>query len=179
MKLLKRLGKALLLLSAYPCGLIALLWFTFVLFHIPPGPALHAYKNGALGGGNFNTFYSLSETLVEATPLLLTGLSIVVAWQAGMFSIGGEGQLLMGALTAMSLAWLVHYLPAPLVTLIMVCASIAAGALWGGAAGWLRVKFNVQEVISTIMLNYLALYLVGAAVQGPLQERSRSGPESE
>lgn len=173
--LLQWLLRALL----YGVGFLLLLVITFSTFGVAPSKAMLALQQGALGGGTTPPAYALSETLVRASPLLLTGLSIVVAWQGGMFSIGGDGQLLMGALVATAIAQMHRILPPNLLVFLMFVAGTLAGALWGAIAGWLRVKRNVQEVISTIMLNYVALYLVGAAVVGPLQESSHSNPESD
>jgi len=108
-------------------------------------------------------------TLTKTAPLLLTGLSIVVAWRAGMFSIGAEGQLLIGALAATALWSAAPKLPPiVLVVAMMFVAAQQQAPDWGGAAGWLRVRRGVPEVISTIMLNYIALDLIGALVtRGP------------
>lgn len=176
---MKRFTRFIALSFLYTVGFILLMAVTLLIFRVNPIRALPLLMHGAIGGGSTNPVYALSETLVEMTPLLLTSLGVVVAWKAGMFSIGGEGQLLMGALAAMSLSKLNHYINSNLLILIMILGGIGAGALWGAIAGWLRVKRNVQEVISTIMLNYIALYLVGAMVNGPLQEASRSGPQSD
>lgn len=165
------LGKAL--------GFLLLMALTFALFGLNPFVALRAVAEGAVGNSETGHLYALSESLVKMTPLLLTGLSVVVAWRAGMFSIGAEGQLLMGALAAMLLSRLHGLVNSGLLIFLMTAAGVAAGAFWGALAGWLRVRRNVQEVISTIMLNYIALYLVGAMVLGPLQEASHSGPESD
>jgi simple sugar transport system permease protein len=135
-----------------------------------PGAALHAILVGAVGDSRSGHLYAISESLVSACPLLLTGLGVVVAWRAGMFSIGAEGQLLMGALAAIATAGLARNMPGPVLTLLMILAGSAAGAGWSALAGWLRVRRGVPEVISTIMLNYVALYLVGLLVEGPLQE---------
>jgi ABC-type uncharacterized transport system permease subunit len=160
-------------------GVLVLLILTFVLLGIAPDVAINGLITGALGNAADGHWYAVSETLVKTCPLLLAGLSVIVAWRAGMFSIGGEGQLLMGALAAMILLKALPKLPPPLLTLLMLAAGIAAGALWGGIAGWLRARRNVQEVISTIMLNYIALYLVGALVSGPLQEHTHVSPQTE
>lgn len=164
---------------AYGLGLLLLLAVTFLLLGIPPGDAFSKLAAGAFGDSESGHLYALSETLVKTCPLLLTALGVVVAWRAGLFSIGGEGQLLMGALAATALSKLDRQLPAPLLIPLMLAGGGAAGALWGGLAGWLRVKRNVQEVISTIMLNYIALYVVGAMVQGPLQEHTHISPQSD
>lgn len=160
-------------------SLLVLLWVVLVLFGIRPSAALPAMWAGAFGAGSYGHLVALSETLIEATPLLLTSLSVIVAWRCGLFSIGGEGQLLVGALAAMCISSLYGRLPDGLLTICMLAGGIAAGGVWSWIAGWLRVRKNVQEVISTVMLNYVALYLVGAMVQGPLQERSHSGPETD
>lgn len=161
------------------CGFFLLMALTFALFGLNPVTSLRAVGQGAFGSAETGHLYALSESLVKMSPLLLTGLSVVVAWRAGLFSIGAEGQLLMGALAATMLSRLHGLLSPALLIGLMLAGGSLAGALWGGMAGWLRVRRNVQEVISTIMLNYIALYLVGAMVLGPLQEASHSGPESE
>lgn len=172
-------GRGLLLFCSYSIGLIALLCVTFLLLRIPPLEALTSLWTGAFGDSESGHIYSISETLVKTTPLLLTGLGVVVAWKAGMFSIGGEGQLLMGALAGMAMGKIGAVLPPPLLTLLIIFAGAGAGAVWGGIAGWLRVKRGVQEVISTIMLNYMALYLVGWMVEGPLQEKAKRVSQSD
>ena len=171
-----RVIKVALQACAAALSFLILLAGTLTLFGIRAKTALPAIADGAFGGWQYGHLYALSETVVEAVPLILTGLGVLVAWQAGMFSIGGEGQLLIGALSAMTVEHFIGNTPAPLITFLMLVASVVGGALWGGIAGWLRTTRNVQEVISTIMLNYIALYLVGAAVLGPLQEPSHSGP---
>lgn len=170
---------AVLQIAGYALGLIALLYITFVLLRVPPVESLRALWVGAFGDAESGHWYAISETLVKTTPLLLTGLGVVVAWRAGLFSIGGEGQLIMGAIAATVVARLLPAIPGPLLTVLMLIAGIAAGAGWGGIAGWLRVRRNVQEVISTIMLNYIALYLLGWLVEGPLQERAHRLSQSE
>ena len=163
---------------ALTAALICLLIVTFLALHVPPVTGLTALAVGAFGTAGHH-LDAISETLVEACPLLLTGLSVVVAWRAGLFSIGAEGQMLVGVLAAVSAAAYLRTFPAPVLTAIMLMCGCVAGALWAGAAAWLRTKRGVQEVISTIMLNYAALYLVQWMVQGPLQERSHVGPYSE
>ena len=169
----------MLRLAAYVIGIVSLLLVTFALLGVPPLVALQGLWTGAVGNAANGHWYAVSESLVEMTPLLLTGLGVTVAWRAGMFSIGGEGQLLMGALAGVALLKACSGLPAPLLTFLMLIAGCAAGALWGGIAGWLRVRRGVQEVISTIMLNYIALYLVGALVGGVLQEHTHVSQQSE
>src|SRR6185437_13682746 len=118
---------------------LALLWVALRLAGFDATLAL-----GALWRGSFGTWYALtSSTLVRATPLVLTGLAVAIAFRAGVWNIGADGQLLVGV------------------------------------AALLRTKFGVLEVISTIMLNFVAVDLVGYLVRGPLQEPSHAYPQSD
>ncbi len=104
-------------------------------------------------------FGPLSETLVNASPLILGGLSVALAFRAGLFNIGGQGQIILGAIFAgyVGFAW---HLPPGLHVVVAVVAGIIGGALWGGIAGLLKARTGAHEVITTIMLNYIALYLL-------------------
>jgi general nucleoside transport system permease protein len=140
------------------------------------GAGLHALWFGSIG-----TWYAFtSSTLVRAIPLMLTGGAVAVAFRAGVFNIGAEGQLLAGAAaaTAIALSAPLHGAPAGLTIMVALLAAAAAGAAWAGIAAILRVRFGVLEVISTIMLNFVALYAVSYLVRGPLQEPSRIYPQS-
>ncbi len=143
------------------------------------GAALRALVSGAVG----SSYALLSATPVRAIPLALAGLAIAIAFRAGILNIGAEGQLLMGATAATAVAALAISptggLPAAVVIVLMVSAGACAGSAWAGIAAWLRQRFGVLEVISTIMLNYVALNLVGYLVRGPLQEPTRVNPQSE
>ena len=100
----------------------------------------------------------MAWTIIRATPLILTGLSIAFAFKTGLFNIGAEGQFIVGSLVAvlvgagLDLPAIIH------IPLTLLCAAIA-GALWGGIAGWLKSKFGINEVIAAIMLNWIAFYL--------------------
>ncbi len=102
----------------------------------------------------------ISETLVNATPLIVGGLSVGLAFRAGLFNIGGQGQIIMGAIFAgyVGFAW---HLPVGLHLLVGIIAGIVGGALWGGLAGFLKARTGAHEVITTIMLNYVAFNLLG------------------
>lgn len=169
----------LLQIAGYTLGFLLLLGLTFLALRIPAAEALRSLWTGAFGDAQNGHLAALSNTLIETTPLVLTGLGVVVAWRAGLFSIGGEGQLLMGALAATALAKVGGHLPAPLLTVLMVLVATLSGAVWGALAGWLRVRRNVQEVISTIMLNYVAKFVVSWLVLGVLQEHTHHNPQSE
>jgi simple sugar transport system permease protein len=133
----------------------------------------------ALWRGAFGSSYALhSATLVRATPLVLAGLAVAVAFSTGVLNIGGEGQLLVGGAAATAVAmWLSPTIGRAIVPLALV-AGVVAGAAWAGVAALLRHRFGVLEVISTIMLNFVALYGVGYLVRGPLQEPLRIYPQS-
>jgi ABC-type uncharacterized transport system permease subunit len=133
----------------------------------------------ALWDGSFGTSYALySATLVRATPLMLAGLAVAIAFRAGVLNIGAEGQLLAGGAAAAAVG--VHAAPvlgaAALPAALL--AGAASGAGWAAIAAGLRQRFGVLEVISTIMLNFVALHAVGYLVRGPLQEPSRIYPQS-
>lgn len=133
-----------------------------------------ALLNGA--GGDT---YRLAETFVKACPLLLTGLSVTLALHAGAWNIGAEGQLLIGALMA---AWFGSYTSAmsPGLAITIVCfAAMCGGALWALCAALLKNTRGVSEVISTIMLNFIAASLVSYCVHGPLMEAGAQYPQTD
>jgi len=110
----------------------------------------------ALFAGAFGGTGPITETLVAATPLILGGLAFAVAAQAGLFNIGIEGQLVLGGLAAGLVAALPLGLPAVLHLPLALLAAVVAGGLWGGIPGFLKARTGAHEVITTIMLNYLA-----------------------
>lgn len=100
----------------------------------------------------------MSYVVIYATPLIITGLSVAFAMRTGLFNIGAEGQFIVGSLTA---AMAGYYLQLPMFIHVPVCILLAmcTGAMWGGIAGYIKAKYGVHEVISTIMLNWISLYL--------------------
>ncbi len=132
----------------------------------------------ALAEGAFGSLDSLSEVAVKACPLLLTGLAVAVAFQAGVWNIGAEGQLLAGAL-AMSVVGSKLSLPAAIALPIGLLASATAGASWAALAAQLKLRRDVSEVISTIMLNFVALFALSYLVQGPLKEAGGRYPQTD
>ncbi|MDF1568928.1 MAG: ABC transporter permease [Spirochaetaceae bacterium] len=109
--------------------------------------------------GGLMNIERLGNSLATATPLILTGLSVAFAFNTGLFNIGASGQLLMGGLSA-TIVGLTVVLPKPLLILLMLVAAIAGGALWGFVPGLLKAIFNVHEVVATIMMNWLAYWVV-------------------
>lgn len=133
----------------------------------------------ALIAGAFGNWLAFTDTIVKAMPLIFTGLAVSLAFQAALYNIGAEGQLLAGALVAAAIGpWLAGW-PSPLAIALVLGAGAAAGALWGGICGWLKARRGVNEVISTIMLNFVAVELVSWAVHGPMIERSGAYPRSD
>jgi ABC-type uncharacterized transport system permease subunit len=136
--------------------------------------ALRALANGAAG-----SWYALgSGTLVRATPLILTGLAVAIAFRAGVFNIGAEGQFLVGAAAGAAIALAAHSLPRVVTIPAILLVGALAGGAWASIAAVLRVRFHVLEVISTIMLNFVAANLVSYLVRGPLQEPTHIYPQT-
>jgi simple sugar transport system permease protein len=113
----------------------------------------------ALFKGAFWGLGPISETLTRAAPLILAGLAVAVGFQAGLFNIGANGQILMGGMAALVVGFQFH-LPMIIHIPLAIIAALIGGAIWGGIPGYLRAKTGAHEVITTIMLNYVALRLV-------------------
>lgn len=136
--------------------------------------AVLAFWDGAFG----SAFAFWSATLVRATPLLLVGVALALAFRAGVLNIGAEGQLVVGAVAAAAVALAGGALPGAVLVPAMVAAGALGGAVWAGVAAWLRHRYGVLEVISTIMLNFVAAAFIGWVVRGPLQEPTKVYPMS-
>jgi ABC-type uncharacterized transport system permease subunit len=135
---------------------------------------LTAYR--ALFDGAFGSVDGVVETLVQTTPLILGGLSVAIGFKAGLFNIGAQGQFLMGALGAVVVGVAVADLPAPIAIVAAVLGGIVAGALMGFVPGFLKATSGAHEVVTTIMLNYIAISLLAAAVSGPLKVPGSPSP---
>ncbi|MBI2251496.1 MAG: ABC transporter permease [Armatimonadetes bacterium] len=133
---------------------------------------LTAYK--ALYLGSFGNIYSLSETLLKTIPLILTGLSVAFAFRGGLFNIGGEGQFLIGGFTA-GFVGFTFSLPSFIHIPLALLAGFLAASLYAALAGYLKARLGVHEVINTIMLNWIALYLVTYLVNNPFKDLSGMG----
>jgi simple sugar transport system permease protein len=133
----------------------------------------------ALAEGAFGSADAWSEVGVRACPLLLAGLAVAIAFRAGIWNIGAEGQLLLGAVAAAWLGTRVGALPVWLAVPLVLTAAALGGAAWAALAGLLKTARGVDEVISTIMLNFIALGLVGYLVHGPLMEAAGAYPQSD
>jgi simple sugar transport system permease protein len=134
----------------------------------------------ALGRGAFGSWYAFtSATLVRAVPLVVIGLGVCVAFRAGVFNIGAEGQFYAGAITATWAGLHLDALPPLLAVPAVWLSAVAGGAAWAAIPAWLKLRFGVLEVISTLLLNFVAEAVVSWAVQGPLQESNHIYPQSD
>ena len=135
---------------------------------------------GALWSGAFGSWYTISSaTLVRAVPLVIIGLGLALAFRAGAFNIGAEGQFYAGAIAATWLGLHAGSLPPPLAAAVVLCGAFLAGAFWVAVPVLLRVRYGVLEVISTLLLNFVAEAGTSLVVQGPLQESQGIYPQSD
>jgi ABC-type uncharacterized transport system permease subunit len=135
---------------------------------------------GALWQGAFGSWYALtSTTLVRAVPLIIIGLGIALAFRSGALNIGAEGQFYAGAIAATWVGLHVAALPGPLAIGAVWVVAALAGMAWVAVPVLLKFRFGVLEVISTLLLNFVAEALVSLMVQGPLQERQHIYPQSD
>lgn len=135
---------------------------------------------GALWRGAFGSWYAItSATLVRAVPLIVLGLGVALAFRAGAFNIGAEGQFYAGAIAATWVGLHVAGWPGPLAVSAVWLGATIAGVLWIALPVLLKIRFGVLEVISTLLLNFVAEAAVSFAVTGPLQEAKRIYPQSD
>ncbi len=132
----------------------------------------------ALWNGAFGTPAGFGLSVTRTVPLLFVGLSVSLAFRCGLFNIGGEGQLYMGALASTALAVFLPEMPWAIHFPIILLGSFIAGGAWGAVAGWMRAKFGLSEIITTIMLNYIAFWIVSYLVHGPMLDESSYYPWS-
>ena len=145
--------------------LIALAFGAVLLLLLGVNP-LEAY--GAMFKGAFGTVSGLTQTLAKATPLLLVALGICIAFRGGVINIGGEGQIILGAISAAAVALSFSTLPGIILIPLTLAAGVLGGAAWGGIAGFLKARFGVNEILSTVMLNAIALQLMNYLLRGPM-----------
>jgi len=124
----------------------------------------------ALVRGSVGSTTALSLTMRRAVPLILTGLAVSLAFRAGIWNIGAEGQLYAGAIAAVSVGIAGVGLPAPLLVPLVLGAAALSGAAWAALPAFMRVRLGVGEVITTILMNFVGIYLAAYVVSGPLQE---------
>lgn len=137
---------------------------------------LEAY--GLFFRGMFGTVSSFAEIFVKACPLILTGLGCAVAFRTGFFNIGAEGQFYVGAMVTTIIALNFTAVPGILRIILALAAGFIAGGLWALIAAVFKAKFNISEIIVTIMLNYIAINFLGYAVRSFLMDPEGNVPQS-
>nr|WP_312001199.1 ABC transporter permease [Paenibacillus forsythiae] len=132
---------------------------------------MEAYQE--LWRGAFGSLYFISSTLTRATPIILCGLGIAFAFRTGLFNMGAEGQMVLGGLAA---ALTALYIPGSgwVKLAVALCAGFAAGGLWSVLAAWMDMKYKVNLLISTLLMNYIATLFAGYIVSGPFKDTSGS-----
>lgn len=134
-----------------------------ILLGADPLASYAALLQGAVGSQN-----AVADTIVKATPLLLVGIGICIAFRGGVINIGGEGQLIAGAVAATYVGLLLPNAPAVLLIPFALFVGFLGGAVWGGIPGLLKAYYNVNEILSTIMLNVIAVQGMNFLLRGPL-----------
>ena len=152
--------------------IVVVILVSFLLFGVPIGEGFKLLYEGSVGDK-----VAISQSLVRATPVLLTATGITIAWRAGAFNIGGEGQLLVGALFAGMLGkFILHTGLGFFGCVLMMIMAAIGGAVWSGLAAILYLKRGVDLVISTILLNFIGNYLLMFFVEGPLKQAGQTAP---
>lgn len=156
-------GKTLMVSFAALVGAL-LIGAIFIL--LAKSDPIRAY--GVMLTGPFSSMFGITETLVRTTPLLLTGLGIIISFRSGVLNIGGEGQILMGAIASAGVALTFASLPGLVLFPLVLFSGALAGGIWGGIAGFLKARLKVNEILSTVMLNQIAAQLYLLLIRGIL-----------
>lgn len=126
--------------------------------------------------GAFGTLNAISQSLNRANPILLCGLGLILAYRCGIWNVGAEGQLYVGALVAVVTGLFISGIPKPVHIFIMLGAGFAGGTVWGLIPAYLRVKFNTNILITTLLMNFVGIWLVYYAVRFPLKSEQTFNP---
>lgn len=173
----KRLNPPFWLRTALPILAIFISFiFTSIIILFAKKNPISAFYNifyGALG-----TRLGLMETIVKTTPLMLTGVAVSIAFTGKFWNIGAEGQLYAGALAATWVGIMNLPLPTPVYILLEIIVGFIAGALWGVIPGILKAKYKVDDVVTTLLMNSIMIYLVTAILEGPWRDPVTSWPQS-
>jgi ABC-type uncharacterized transport system permease subunit len=122
---------------------------------------------GEIIAGSFGSLNGVSETLLFMTPILLTALATIISFRCGMWNVGGDGQLYLGAIATVGLGFNSLGLPSVVLLPLMAAGAFVAGGAWASVPAFLRIYFNANEIIVTIMMNFLALILAAFLISGP------------
>ena len=164
----ERLSSILKTTSVSLLAVVLALVVSAVLIFIAGVNPLIAYL--ALLKGAFGDSFAIGNTLAKTTPLIFTGLAVAFAFRCNLLNIGAEGQLYAGGLASVCAGIYITGFPAYIHIPLAILSGFAAGAIWGGLAGYLRATRGINEIISTIMLNFIAIFFVSYLVHGPLTE---------
>ena len=151
--------------------LAALVLGAVMLLFLKVNP-IEAYK--ALWDGSFGSSNAFAETLVKATPLLLVGLGICISFRADVINIGGEGQMIIGAILATWVGLTFTGLSGWVVIPLALLAGFLGGAVWGGIPGMLKAYFRVNEILSTVMMNAIAVQMMNFVLHGPMMDPAQA-----
>lgn len=171
-----RLARPLVALLVSAVAVVAAVGLCLVVISLvgkPAGASLTALWNGAFGGRQ-----EVAGTLENAVPLTLVALGWIVAYTAYRINVGFEGQIVIGGICAAVIGLEVHGLPRGVELPLAIIAGVAGGAAFAGIAAWLWAKRGVNEIISTLLLNFVAIQLLSWLIHGPLQEPTHSTAES-
>lgn len=138
---------------------------------------LQAYAS--LLDGAFGNFEAVSETLVKATPLIFTGLACAVAFKSNALNIGAEGQMYMGSIATTIIALSIPVLPSFVFIPLLFVGAFASGAFWAGIPAFLKIRFGANEIITTLLMNWIPFYIIQYLVTGPYQEKDRIRPQTD
>ena len=163
-------GQVLALVFSILAGLFVI-GLIFLAFGVNP-----VFAMVKIFSGSFGSLYGIKETITKAIPLILIGVGLAVAFRAKFWNIGAESQLLMGAIfgTWVGLNWGPH-LPAPVIITLMFLAGFLGGALWGLIPAFFKIRFAINEVISTLMMNYICAEFLTFLIVGPWKGKTKFG----
>ena len=140
-----------------------------LLLRVNPIEAYAALWDGAFGSSN-----AFAETLVKATPLLLVAIGICISFRGDVINIGGEGQMIVGAILATWVGLTLTEMPGWATITLSLLTGFVGGAIWGGIPGYLKAYFNVNEILSTVMMNAIAVQLMNFLLRGPMIDPSQA-----
>lgn len=178
MRIERREQRPILLVATAPLlAVLSAFILAGLLIAAAGAPVLGAFQQIALGA--FGSKLSISETLTRTTPLILTGLAAAVAFRSKLWNIGAEGQFYMGALLAVAIGSQLS-LPSAIFIPLLLIAGAVAGMIWLLVPLGLRLRFGVDEVVTTLLLNFVAVLIVSMMIEGPMKDPMAFGwPQSE
>lgn len=178
MRIERRETRPVLLVASAPVlAVLAAFVISGLLIALAGAPVFEAFRQIAIGA--FGNKLSISETLTRATPLMLTGLAAAVAFRSKLWNIGAEGQFYMGALAAVAFGTQLN-LPGPVLIPVLLIAGAIAGMIFLLVPLGLRLRFGVDEVVTTLLLNFIAVLFVSMMIEGPMKDPLAFGwPQSE